>query len=129
MDIKKFLNDDVTKVSVGIISGAILGAMACKILDVESGKWTLEEIRNMHKDVNRGDPSDRHKIPCIRTCGCTCGCNNDVECKCFCLICDEVRRLRNARLVECEHCFYIAPDYVMRYRDCCPHCNEPHKKD
>ena len=102
--------------------------MACKILDVKNARWTLEEIKNMNKDVKRGDPSDRHEIPCIRTCGCNCGCNNDVECKCYCLVCDEVRRLRNACVVECENCFYLVPDYVMRLKDCCPHCNEPHKK-
>lgn len=95
MDFKKFLND-ATNVGIGIISGAILGTISHKIIgkiiDYKADrdvKWFLGIIENCNKDE---DPHDR---PCIRTCGCTGACHNDVECECFCLVCDEVRRLRD----------------------------------
>ena len=112
MDFKKFLNR-ATKVSAAIILGAILGTIAAKIeiqvreyfrdpsdldsypLDyAKNVSWYLEHFRNINKNK---DPHDR---PCIRTCGCTCFCYNDVECKCFCLVCNEINRMREDNWVN-----------------------------
>ena len=80
------------------VAGFILGVITYKILDdddVKDVKWFFDYIKNYNKDVKGDRFLDAHNKPCIRTCGCTCACNNDVECKCFCLVCNEVRRMRD----------------------------------